>query len=265
MRCFDRNVVVARGAVCIAFGLFQEQEPKAPKRERVCIMLRQWTIALAVLVSLVAAGTDQAQGQLVRLDGITATASTSEAPVANLVDYTKTSFDAAIDAVIANSDNWNTQNYVNQADTWVKFDLGSVESIDHMRIFNFASSGDSYPRHIVSADIWYASDSTTTDNPTDADNGGWTKYASGQAFAEASPLDPSASNPYTTPTDLAMGLSARYVCINNMVNGGPTQWWGNGYALHTVEFMQTVPEPSSVTLIGAAAFGLLAYAWRKRK
>ena len=101
------------------------------------------------------------------------------------------------------------------------------------------------------------------DNPTNAAPGNWVKFANDYSFSEASPYNPSSSNPYKTPTAVSLNVSARYVLMNNIVNGGMT-YWGNGYGLSTVEF-QAAPEPTSMVMLITGLLGLLAYAWRKRR
>ena len=57
-----------------------------------------------------------------------------------------------------------------------------------------------------------------------------------------------------------MNVSARYVLMNDVVNGA-----GSYYGLSEVKFT-AAPEPNTAALIiVAGASGLLCYGWRKRK
>jgi hypothetical protein len=59
--------------------------------------------------------------------------------------------------------------------------------------------------------------------------------------------------------------SDRYLGIEaNLNSSAPSSMWFNNLSLNSGVPVST-PEPSSMALLGSALFGLLAYAWRKRK
>lgn len=230
-------------------------------------MTRVWTVTAIALVGFAVSGMNAVQAALIT--GVTASASSEEAPVSNLVDYAKSTFDAANHWVIGEGSIWNTTNGVSKASTWVKFDMGEVKTLGQMSVFNYASYGtdtNCHNRRFVTADIWYCASTPTVDNPTDAAPGNWLKLNNDYSFSEASPYHPTSSDPYKTPTSVSLGVSARYVLLNDIVNGGETVW-GNGYGLHTVEFYTaSAPEPASATLLTTTGLlGLLCYAWQRRK
>ena len=201
--------------------------------------------------------------------GVTASASSDEyGKVQQLVNYAEDSskYDPIDNYVHSSNDQWNTDNGVTKQDTWLKFDLGRKYSDIELDVFNSASSGEGAKRRFVSADIWYALNAPTVDNPTDAASGNWMKFADDYAFSEATPYDPTIVNPYTTPTLLSLaGVSAQYVLFNDIENGGVTTW-GNSYALNTVVFRGTsVPEPHTVLMLCIALFGLPSLTRRIRK
>jgi hypothetical protein len=185
------------------------------------------------------AGSD---GESAFIAGVTATASTEQPRVRsaqNTVDGS--GFDAATCTVTSTNQNtmWNTDGTADtKANTWIMFDLGTVQEVGQMWVYNYnyTHAVSRYQsRRFVTADVWYSVHDVTTRNPTDANPGGWTKLVSAQQFTEA-PY----SVDYNTPTKIPMNVPARYVVLNNIVNGGVPTDGDNTYGLSEVIFRRPV-------------------------
>ncbi len=192
--------------------------------------------------------------------GVVATASTEEGGAggtrlaAHLTDYSGFDFPTmTVTSTQPNSTMWNTNNGVTKEATWVMFDLGKVTEIVDMIVFNY--NGNFFPneanRRFITADVWWTASTPTVTNPTVGTPGNWTRLLDDQAFAAAS-----YNTSYNTPTEVTLNLSAaRYVLMNDVVNGGSTDW-GNSYGLSEVLFT-AIPEPGSLGMLGVAATALL--------
>ena len=137
-------------------------------------------------------------------------------------------------------------------DKWVAFDLGSVQELSAMNVFNFGvSAGVRNQRGTQNADVYYRSDSlggNANNNNVAFDATGWTAFGS-QVFT-IGPTDGLAQGADTL--DMS-GITARYIAIDINTNHGDSGFVGLG----EVQFFNTIPEPGSGALLSV---GLLLVA-----
>ena len=127
---------------------------------------------------------------------------------------------------------------------WAVFDLGRSCNLTATRIWN-SSEANNFNLGVAEMEVLVSADNVNFTSlgmyyPREAINAG------------AEPAQ-----------DLALAANGvRYVKFNNMLNYG-CSWGGTGF--DEVRFVGAIPEPSALILVATAGFGLLAYAWRKRK
>lgn len=145
----------------------------------------------------------------------------------------------------------------------VNFDLGKAYELDQVQV-NYGVYGGANVTGWSAWTVTLYSDFARTNavytksfNSSDltaAD--GWNQCNFGDALATG----------YWGHLNIAPAESAQYVQIvgtSHMAYVGETyEGWG---MVAEVQFSQVVPEPSSFALLAAGLFGLVAYAWRKRK
>lgn len=150
-------------------------------------------------------------------------------------------------------------------DNWIAFDLGSVETLESMNVFNYGvnSNTGANKRGVNQGDIYYRSDGwgNNTDNSNLAfDNSGWTLL--GTAGTQTFAIGVKDGSWYGATNVTLGGINARYFAIDINTSHGEDRFVG----LNEVQFFSAavVPEPSSFGLIGLslAGFGWLL---RRRK
>ena len=137
---------------------------------------------------------------------------------------------------------------------WIAFDLGSVESLASMNVFNFGvSTSSNNARGVNQADIYYRSDSfgnNSDDNDTPFDNTGWTLL--GTAGTQTFSIGPNSATFQGADNINLGGINARYFAIDINTSHGDANFVGLG----EVQFF-TVPEPSTALLSALAALLVL--------
>jgi hypothetical protein len=137
---------------------------------------------------------------------------------------------------------------------WVKFDFASPTALNEMVIWNLnqESGGHEYSRGLQDVTITYST--------ADASGVGHT------LFAGALHAAPGADTGFTDDLFVSGGPVAgvQAVKIVYTSNFGSDPYYG----LNEVRFdagTPSAPEPGTIVLLTTGLFGLLAYAWRKRK
>jgi hypothetical protein len=229
--------------------------------KRSFVMTRKCIIVAVALFCLVGFNVNQVAADF--LNGVTATA-VSNSPGGRNVENTVngSGFNAATATVTStNATTMWMSAITTQSEVWVQFDLAQSNYIGQMWVYNYNENWSGALNYrFVTGDIWVANNAVTTTNPTDATPGGWTKIYNNYEFSEA-PY----STSYNTPSKITLNTNARYVVINDVVNGGYDPNTTNRYyGLSEVAF--TIPEPGSAVLGAVGGLvALLAYAWRRRK
>jgi len=146
------------------------------------------------------------------------------------------------------------------ADHWIAYDLGSVQSIDVMNIFNLGvSTGGNNARGANDISIYYRADSSFGGNAdrSDAtfDNNGWTLFAD-TTLSIGSIADTTGALP-PDAFDLG-GVMASNVAIDVLTTHGDANFIGLG----EVQFFNAVPEPGASTML---LVGLAMIAAMRRK
>ena len=230
-------------------------------RKQICL----WLVLPVVLFIPVAA----ASADVISQSGVTYTYGV--APNAAYPDSTGNMLTdgtvATLAGGLANCVGWNSVNEnINQ--TTVNFDLGQSYLLDQVQV-NYAIAGWG---NVTGWAGW----TVTLSNNSDMSSPVYTRtFSSTDLTASANWFQcewqaTAINGAYWGLLNISPTQSARYVQVvgtSHMstidVGTGPFQeGWG---MVSEVQFSQVVPEPSSFALLVAGLFGLVAYAWRKRK
>jgi hypothetical protein len=143
---------------------------------------------------------------------------------------------------------------------WSMSITGFNSDIDTLRFFSWTAGNSRAP---ASVSVYYSLDSKTSLLTSD-----YTLAVSGATLATSStaPNDSYANTgadgyAYAELKNLAIPTGVQSVLLVY----GPQVSAGNGPALCEVQGFAAVPEPSVLALLISSGFGLLAYAWRRRR
>jgi hypothetical protein len=150
------------------------------------------------------------------------------------------------------------------ANAWASFDLGSIQTLDFMRVWNYNQS-TATGRGVNSANVYYSTAASPGLPGGDALNpalSGWTQLGSGPlTFTQATGLAT-----YDAVDDISFGgVQARHVLIDIISNFGTI---GDNVGLSEVQFFSLdaqvipVPEPSTLALLALA--GVVGLTRRRR-